>query len=251
MLVGAIMPNERELMDDVLYYFSKGKTREEIFRLTGVDSSQIDVWYRNGRNNPTENYKYFRTELDDIINDPIRIRNIMDSILIKLKNGKSREESVIGIYASTDDISNWILKGKKNHDENTIYFSREYFKIINKPNEDTISEINFEKINIQDNAPKLNTKDLSNLNNTYFYDEKLDDYELECFNYNKYEDQEEKLKMNKVLFYLKKYKSIREASKLANVDYYTILNWIENGRYQSTKNTLYFFGEYNKIKNLK
>lgn len=51
--VSVTMPNERELMNDVLYFLREGKTRDEVFRLTGVDSNQIDTWYRKGKNNPT------------------------------------------------------------------------------------------------------------------------------------------------------------------------------------------------------
>ena len=241
-------------MNDVLYFLREGKTRDEVFRLTGVDSNQIDTWYRKGKNNPTVNYKYFRQELDNINNDPVKIRNMMDIILINIKNGKSREESVIAVDASTDDISNWILKGKKNYDENTIYFSQEYSKIINMLNNEKSSRFydnDNKKRDIDDSIINSINKNSSNsIKNNISHnvsDEEKNKYKLECFNYNKYSDNNEKLKMNCVLSYLREGKSICEAANLANVNYNIICNWIENGRYQSTKNTLYFFGEYNKI----
>ena len=120
---------DRKLMDKILNLYREGKSEKEISLLTGIGHYQVEKWYKDGRNNPNKDNIYFREEIDKIRNDSSRIKKTMDDVLKYLRQGKSRDESARLSNIDVDLISTWILEGKKNSNQTSIYFSQEYDKI--------------------------------------------------------------------------------------------------------------------------
>ena len=220
---------ERLEMDSFLDMYRRTGSLSRSLQSAGISQSLYHSWCRDGRNRVSSNTIYFVNELDRANKkympvktpepsrpkpknkvDVRREKLTMDSFLDMYRRTGSLSRSLQGAGISQSQYESWCRDGENRLDKNSIYFVKKLNKISkSKP--------------LQPKTPKINQGLIVDIN-------------------------KEKLVMD---IFLDKYRRTRSLSKSlqsAGISESHFYSWCNKGRRHTSKNTIYFVREYDKIR---
>ena len=276
-----IKGHEKTKMDIVLYNLKQGKTLKQTSEITGVSVDTINLWISQGylrsikidsniesKKIPIED----RIELmDSFLND---LRNINEfAFRINVKNSLNLLNFNIGKVSKKFEI-------KKSQILNEFQINNKIISSFNFSGCDTLIDFTYEKIEIEDQLQKellkidsSNNKDLSIesqnkisllkskikeidiisvlLKKQNELNKEMEDISIKINELKKQLDMIniERKEMDNFLNAFRRLKSCEDASNEVNIEIVTIINWIDHGKHSTDENKIYFYKEFNRIKN--
>ena len=262
---------EKQKMELFISNYKNGKSWVESAKLSNVTSRKASKWYNQGKNNFSNNTRFFYGQINHIETHRFEEdkesssyhkfdfvakktkkdeRKKMDLFIDFLKQGHNWEKSAELSKIPSTQADIWYRRGSYNFSQNTSYFYNQAKKLkiapslINtnllKESNENVSSPEIIEVEVIDNVVDVNEDNVIDVE-VISEDNAAEETEIIISNENLIDDK--KSKMNLILFNLKEGKSLEKASEIAGISIDIVNEWIIKGKNGDIK-YIDFYNEY-------